>query len=63
MQTESTKEKVLRVVQELPQDGSIEDAMEKLYFLHKVEKGLRQANLGQKISHDEAKQRMGKWLE
>ena len=32
--------------------------MERLYFLAKVEEGLRQAEAGQTVSHEEAKQRI-----
>jgi len=35
--------------------------LKKLYFLYKVEKGIQQADSGQKISHAEAKDRMKKW--
>ncbi|TAL22564.1 MAG: hypothetical protein EPN94_10850 [Nitrospirae bacterium] len=59
----SVKEKVLKAVQELPSDVTFEDTIEKLYFLYKVERGLQQADSGQKISHEEAKLRMKKWLE
>jgi len=62
MQIESTKEKIIKAITELPDEMTIEDAMERLYFLYKVEKGLQQANEGKKISHDQAKKRMQKWL-
>ena len=58
----TVKEKVLQAVQTLPDDASFEDAMEKLLFLAKIEKGLLQAEAGQSVSHSEAKQRFGKWL-
>jgi len=35
----TTKEKAVRAVQELPDDASFEDAMERLLFLAKVERG------------------------
>ena len=56
------KEKVLRAVQALPDDASIEDAMERLLFLAKVERGLQQADSGQTRSHDEVTERASKWL-
>ena len=59
----SVKEKVLKAVQELPSDVTFEDTIEKLYFLYKVERGLQQADSGQKISREEAKLRMKKWVE
>ena len=58
----TVKERVLSAVQDLPDNASIEDAMERLYFLSKVEKGLYQADAGQTISHAVVKEKMGKWL-
>lgn len=49
----STKAKIVRAVEELPDNASIEDAMERLLFLHKVEVGLRQAEGGETVSLDE----------
>jgi DNA-binding NtrC family response regulator len=54
------KEKVLQAVQDLPDDASIEDAMERLLFLARIEKGVRQANAGQTIPNDHVKLRMAK---
>ena len=47
----TTKERVLQAVQSLPDDASIEDVMERLLFLAKIETGLRQADAGQTIPH------------
>jgi hypothetical protein len=58
----TTKEKVLQAVQDLPDDASIEDAMERLLFLAKIEKGLRQADAGETISQAEMKERTARWL-
>ncbi len=58
----STKEKVVRAIQDLPEDASVEDAMERLLFLAKIEKGLQQADSGQTISHLQVKEKMSKWL-
>lgn len=58
----SAKEQILKAIQELPQDASIEDAMEKLYLIYKVDRGIKQADAGAKISQDEAIKRMEKWL-
>lgn len=59
----TTKEKILEAVNTLPDDAQIEDAMEKLYFLAKVEKGIEQADAGQTFPHEEVRQRVSKWLE
>ena len=58
----TAKEKVLRAVQALPDDASIEDAMERLLLLAKIERGLHQADSAQTCSHDEVTQRVSKWL-
>ena len=58
MPAESTKERLLEAVQGLPQDATIEQAMERLYFLAKVERGLRDADAGRTISHEEARRRI-----
>lgn len=56
------KEQAIKAIQELPQNASIEDAMERLYLIYKVDRGIKQADAGQKISQKEAKERMEKWL-
>jgi len=56
------KEQVIKAIQDLPQNASIEDAMERLYLIYKVERGLKQADAGQKISQKEARKKMEKWL-
>ena len=58
----TTKEKIIQAVEELPPNATIEDAMERLLFLAKVERGLKQADAGETISHMEVKERMAEWL-
>jgi len=58
----TVKEKVIHAVQDLPDDASIEDAMERLLFLSKIEKGIKQADSGRTLSHDQVRERMAKWL-
>jgi predicted transcriptional regulator len=58
----NTKELVLEAVRDLPDDASVEAAMERLLLLAKVERGIEQADAGKTISHEEMRQRMAKWL-
>ena len=58
----TAKKKVMRAIQTLPANASIEDAMERLFFLLKMERGLQQADLGQTIPHSKVKEKMAKWL-
>ena len=53
-----TKAKVLELVQQLPPDATVEDAMERLYFLAKVERGLAEVDASETVSHSEAKRRL-----
>jgi predicted transcriptional regulator len=52
------RDRVLDAVRDLPEDATVEDAMERLYFLAKVEEGLRQAEAGQTVSAEEARKRI-----
>lgn len=54
------RDKVLSMIQRLPPDVTIEEIMEKLYLLAKVERGLRQIDAGQGVSHEQAKRRFGR---
>lgn len=58
----TTKQMVMATVKRLPANASIEDAMEKLLFLAKIEKGIYQADAGKTIPHNRVKERMQKWL-
>ena len=63
MQSTTLKSKMESLIRDLPENSSIEDAMEKLFLLYKIEKGIEQADSGLTVSHGEAKQRLDKWLD
>ena len=63
MQSTTLKSKMESLIRNLPENASIEDAMEKLFLLYKIEKGIEQADAGLTVSHEEAKQRLRKWLD
>lgn len=52
------KQKVLNAVQELPDDATLEDAIERLCFLAKVQKGTEELERGEGVPHEEAKRRI-----
>jgi predicted transcriptional regulator len=54
----TTKAKIVRAVEELPEDATIEDAIERLVFLHKIEVGLKQAEEGKTVPLDEVEARL-----
>ena len=58
----STKDQMIQLIEQLPPDATVEDAIERLYLLYKVERGLDQAETGQKISQEEARRKLSRWL-
>lgn len=52
------KQRALEALNNLPEDATLEDAIERLCFIAKVEKGLQELGTGQTVTHDEAKRRI-----
>lgn len=63
----TTKEKILKILEGLPEDGSLDetilDAIDRLLLLYKIEQGIAQADAGQTIPHEEVMKRMQHWRE
>ena len=55
----TAKQLALRVVEQLPEDATLEDAMERLFFLEKIERGRADARAGRVTSHEEIRARFG----
>ncbi len=51
------KQRAIDAIKSLPDQATIEDAIERLCFIAKIEEGLRQSDAGQLVSHDEVKKR------
>ena len=49
------KERAIEALRTLPEQATIEDAIERLCFIVKIEEGLRQSDARQLVSHDEIK--------
>jgi predicted transcriptional regulator len=49
----TTKEKIISVIERLDDDVSIDNVIERLYILRKIEIGLQQADSGDVMDHDE----------
>jgi hypothetical protein len=62
MSNQNTKGKILKAIQDLPDDATVESAMERLYLLGKIEQGIEQADRGQVVSQEAVKRRMELWL-
>lgn len=58
----TAKDRIVEIMQDLPDDVTYEDALYEIYVAFKIERGLKQAERGEGISHEEAKQRFAEWL-
>ena len=58
----TTKEKVISGINKLPDNVSIDDILDQIILVEKIEKGIDQSNKGQIVPDEELDQRLGKWL-
>ena len=56
-----TKEALAKVVNKLPDEFEIEELLDKLIFMAKVEKGAQQLKEGKSISHEEMVKKIKSW--
>jgi predicted transcriptional regulator len=56
-----TKQAMVDAIAQLPDDATVEDAMERLYILEGLEQGIAQIESGRSVTNDEAKRRMATW--
>jgi predicted transcriptional regulator len=53
-----TKGQIVKAVADVPEDATVEDAMERLVVLSKIEQGLEQARRGETLPCAEVKHRI-----
>ena len=53
-----TKGQIVQAVTDLPEDATVDDAIERLLFLSKIEQGLGEVQRGETIPHEEVKRRI-----
>ncbi len=58
-----TKERIVKAVQELPDDATLLDAIERLLFLHRIQQGLDESKRGEGIGQEEMEARVRSWPE
>jgi predicted transcriptional regulator len=56
---QSAKKLLQEALDTLPEDATVEEAMERLLFLAKIEQGIAQADSGGTVSHEEVRNRLG----
>ncbi|MDA2924590.1 hypothetical protein MYX65_08040 [Acidobacteria bacterium AH-259-L09] len=57
------KEEVHELLEQLPEDASLEDIQYHIYVRQKIQKGLEAASQGKVIPQEEVEKRMARWLE
>ena len=58
----TTKEKVISSINKLPDNVSIDDILDQIILVEKIEKGIDQSDRNQIVPDEELDQRLGKWL-
>ena len=56
------KSRIIQMIQRMPDECTIDDIMEELYFMDRVERGLAELDAGKIIFHRKVKRRLKKWL-
>lgn len=59
MPEQITRDGIIDALRDMSPDATIDDAIERLVFLAKIEAGLSELDAGKGIPHDEAKRRLG----
>lgn len=55
------KESAIDTIKELPNEFQLEDLIERLIVIEKVEQGLDQLNKGKTVTHEKVKELSRKW--
>ena len=58
-----TKEQMLEAIRTLPDDETVDDAIERLRLMDLVERRIATADAGETDTHEEARRRLAKWLQ
>ena len=57
-----TKDNVIKTLSKFPDSFTLDELVDKLIFMDKVERGLDQSMNSKVYTHEEAKKRLEKWL-
>lgn len=57
-----TKKKLLQTIQNLPAKFSVDELLDRIMLLQKIELGMEQSGSGKVSSTSEAKKKLKKWL-
>ena len=58
----NTKAEAIAMIDRMPDNSTIDDIIEELYFKIQVDEGLRQLDNGEYLTNEEVKERISKWI-
>ena len=58
----NTKEKIIQGLKKLPDTVTVDDILDQIILIEKIEKGIEQSENNQVVHDDELDKRLGKWL-
>jgi len=59
---ETAKEQVQQILEELPENASLEEIQYHIYVRQKIQQGLDDVHAGRVVPHEEVEKRLSKWL-
>lgn len=59
----TAKQDARKILDNLPEEASLEDIQYHLYVLQRVKRGREDVEAGRVVPHDEIEQRLAKWLD
>lgn len=60
---QTAKQEVQELLQELPDDATLEDIQQGIYVRQKIAQGLADVRAGRVVSQEEVEKRFARWLE
>jgi hypothetical protein len=57
-----TKEKLIETIKQLPPNFSVDEIIDRIYLLEKIEMGLQQSTNGQTTPDEEIEKKLPQWL-
>ncbi|MPZ48738.1 MAG: hypothetical protein GEU75_05395 [Dehalococcoidia bacterium] len=58
----TTKQDIIEMIEQMPEDASPEDIMYEIYVRERIDRGIQEAREGKVIPHEEVKQSLNQWL-
>jgi len=58
-----SKAKILTGIKRMPDSATVDDILDQIILLEKIEKGIEQADKGQVLTEDQVEAKINKWFE